>query len=284
MPQAYQGFVRSVVLFFTLFSSSFYPALALAPPEPRAGIEWQVKELAPGLTWQHAQFFDRRGQEQQAHILNLDLKTKEVQLAIIGANGCESVPEIGLRLEALAGINGGFFASGCASVSLLKIAGKLLATNAKSRGSFGLGSQGPLLQVIAKGQDWPEVDQALGGGPMLIINGRKTSQSDWNTEGFNPSYYGAHPRTWLALTDAGQILLGVIDGRRPTAAGMTLEELQQWIADRASDIRFALNLDGGGSSTLWIAGEGGVVNQPSDGQPRKVAHGIFLLRSTEQKE
>lgn len=39
----------------------------------------------------------------------------------------------------------------------------------------------------------------------------------------------------------------------------------------------ALNLDGGGSSTLWLDGK--VVNSPSDGQPRAVGNSLILLRS-----
>jgi hypothetical protein len=39
----------------------------------------------------------------------------------------------------------------------------------------------------------------------------------------------------------------------------------------------ALNLDGGGSSALWVRGVDGVVNRPSDGTERAVANAVVVL-------
>jgi exopolysaccharide biosynthesis protein len=76
-------------------------------------------------------------------------------------------------------------------------------------------------------------------------------------------YVARHPRTAVAIKD-DKILLITVDGRNEKAAGMSLFELAgflKWI--KAGD---AVNLDGGGSTTLWVRGyaEGGVVNHPSD--------------------
>ena len=65
-----------------------------------------------------------------------------------------------------------------------------------------------------------------------------------------------------------------VDGRQPgCSVGMTLAELASLMRELGcSD---ALNLDGGGSTTLWT--RGAVVNRPSDGQERAVADGLLLF-------
>jgi hypothetical protein len=64
------------------------------------------------------------------------------------------------------------------------------------------------------------------------------------------------------------VVLGTVDGRRPTAAGMTLDQLAAFAMSADVGCVDAVNLDGGGSSTMWIAGaltSHGVINYPSDG-------------------
>jgi exopolysaccharide biosynthesis protein len=56
-------------------------------------------------------------------------------------------------------------------------------------------------------------------------------------------------------------LLITIDGRNEEAQGMTLYELSRLM--KALKCEDAINLDGGGSTTMWIAKKG-VVNHPSD--------------------
>lgn len=69
-------------------------------------------------------------------------------------------------------------------------------------------------------------------------------------------------------------MLIVVDGRtKNIAAGMTYLEL----ANLAKDLNCteALNLDGGGSSTLWADGK--ILNTPSDGAARPVANALVLV-------
>lgn len=85
-----------------------------------------------------------------------------------------------------------------------------------------------------------------------------------------------HPRSAIALSaDSSRLMLAVVDGRRPWSVGMTLSELAEaLIALGASE---AMNLDGGGSSTLWIRGT--VVNYPSDASgERTVGNALFVLK------
>ncbi len=73
-----------------------------------------------------------------------------------------------------------------------------------------------------------------------------------------------HNRTAVGIRRDGTVLLVVVDGRHPAAAGMSLFELAETL--RYLGCVEALNLDGGGSSTLYVEGRphGGIVNYPSD--------------------
>lgn len=84
-----------------------------------------------------------------------------------------------------------------------------------------------------------------------------------------------HPRTSAGLSQDGRTLyLAVVDGRTTLSVGMTCPELGALMAELGAWT--AINLDGGGSTTMWLAGQG-VVNDPSDGAQRVVANhlGIF---------
>ena len=43
----------------------------------------------------------------------------------------------------------------------------------------------------------------------------------------------------------------------------------------------AVELDGGGSSTIWAMGK--ILNSPSDGRPRAIANGLILFRGRRTK-
>ena len=88
-----------------------------------------------------------------------------------------------------------------------------------------------------------ETTQALSGNRMLIENGRPVHQTRVEI----------HPRTAVAASADGTTLwLVVVDGRqRRYSEGVTLAELAEIILELGAD--FALNLDGGGSSTLVTA-------------------------------
>jgi len=94
-----------------------------------------------------------------------------------------------------------------------------------------------------------------------------------------------HPRTAIALTDEGYLLLITVDGRREETAGMSAKELTQFIR-RHVNPKFALNIDGGGSTTLWMRGTttpNGIVNYPTDNKQynhfgqRKIRNAVVVL-------
>ena len=83
-----------------------------------------------------------------------------------------------------------------------------------------------------------------------------------------------HPRTAVGLSkDRRALLLVVADGRREGVPGLTLPELAALLVEVGACT--ALNLDGGGSSALWLRDR--IVNRPSDGFERKVANHLGVV-------
>lgn len=98
--------------------------------------------------------------------------------------------------------------------------------------------------------------EALSSGPVLVLDGKSP---DFPME--RSFYYLRHPRTFVGVVD-GMIYLVVIDGRFPgQGEGASIPETAA-IA-RYFGCTDALNLDGGGSSTLW-SDKTGVINHPYD--------------------
>lgn len=91
-----------------------------------------------------------------------------------------------------------------------------------------------------------------------------------------------HPRTAIAKFPDGKILLVAVDGRRPKiSVGMTLQELAEFL--RSLGAVDGINLDGGGSTTMFL--DGRVVNNPSDaGGERRVGDAIIVTRRISWKQ
>jgi hypothetical protein len=119
--------------------------------------------------------------------------------------------------------------------------------------------------------DWATVSDAIGGGPVLVRDGRPVYRAN---EAFTVSQIAPrHPRTAIGQTADGRVLLVVVDGRQPGySVGMTTFEMALTMV-RLGAVR-AMQLDGGGSSTL--AFEGQVLNRPSDGRERPISTALML--------
>ncbi len=101
-------------------------------------------------------------------------------------------------------------------------------------------------------------NDALAAGPVLLLDGWE-ARDEWPTTSF---YTKRHPRTFVGTTNDGWVYLVVIDGRTPGKAdGASIHETA--LIARLLGIDNAINLDGGGSSTLWTS-KHGVVSNPCD--------------------
>ena len=117
---------------------------------------------------------------------------------------------------------------------------------------------------------FPGAVDVLGGNPVLLAGGVPQSQ-DLDGAG---DFFDRQPRTAVGVTADGQLLLVVVDGRQPGySVGMTLRELTDLMISLGA--RDAVNLDGGGSTTMWLNGQR--VNRPSDGFERGVGSALVVL-------
>lgn len=120
---------------------------------------------------------------------------------------------------------------------------------------------------------WRGTDHILAGGPRLLSQGQV--QLTTVDERFQPDVaVGRAPRTAVGITATGGVVLAVVDGRQPRlSVGLTLPETATFMQELGA--QSALNLDGGGSSTMVI--EGQVVNRPSDGRERPVNNALLVF-------
>lgn len=103
--------------------------------------------------------------------------------------------------------------------------------------------------------------EAVSGRPILVREGAVDQAALDTFETANQR----QPRTAIGLSaDARTAILVVVDGRRRSSRGATLYELARLMVELGS--HDALNLDGGGSSAMYVDRAGGVVNVPSRGR------------------
>ncbi|MGH2752415.1 MAG: phosphodiester glycosidase family protein [Actinomycetota bacterium] len=127
---------------------------------------------------------------------------------------------------------------------------------------------------------WPKVFDSVGGNPTLIEDGVVQKHSIYTGTSFAG---GRHPRTAVAYNSKNhKLFLVTVDGRQPGySVGMTLAGLTHFLRSRlgATD---ALNLDGGGSTTMVVKGK--VKGRPSDGSERPVSSALVLLPGADPGE
>ncbi|MCC6621112.1 MAG: phosphodiester glycosidase family protein [Deltaproteobacteria bacterium] len=228
---------------------------------------WQVVEVAPGVTWRQKVYASYAGGRQTINVLAVDLSHPEVAVRPHLGAGCSRPSAVGPAVGAIAVINGGFFDTGpgtCPPLDLVKIDGEVESTNrltGAAQRSFGVTAAGePLMAWVDAGADWPEAHHALGAYPSLVTDGAVRVEPDRDTSFFD----SRHPRSALGLTADGVLLLVTVDGRTDAGVGMTMAALAQHMVNLGAVD--AVNLDGGGSTAMWIRGQSldGIVNFPSD--------------------
>jgi hypothetical protein len=129
--------------------------------------------------------------------------------------------------------------------------------------------------LVQQGFDWTKVNQAVAGGPNLVTGG--TLALDAAAQSFNADFADKrHPRTAIGKTATGEIWLVAIDGRQGFSVGASLEELAK-VMQRLGCMD-AINLDGGGSTTLNLFGN--TINRPSEGKEREIANAILFYGKT----
>lgn len=114
--------------------------------------------------------------------------------------------------------------------------------------------------------EWKNVNHIISGGPYLVKDNNVYIDT---TEERLSAIGGRNPRTAIGYTKDNHLIMVTADGREGASIGLTLEELAKLMKELGCIN--AMNLDGGGSTVMYIQGE--IVNKPA------VSGGIPLSNS-----
>lgn len=163
--------------------------------------------------------------------------------------------------------------------------GVILSGHGKAQEFLDAINPGDKVELVLKFTDprWHEVEQAIGGRDILLVDGKVALPADTK----DTLITSRHPRTAIGLKPDGRLEIVVVDGRQPGYSdGMTLFELAAFMQKRG--IVTALNLDGGGSSVLAArnVGEYGLslLSRPAGGQERNVTNALVVFTTAPQGE
>lgn len=255
-----------------------------------AGLPWRSETISTGLIWKNALADSLYGHPQHLNLLEADMRRFRIGL-VFRTDSLIRTSRQAADAGTLAAVNAGFFDTRAGgSVTFMKIGGRVINVSMPKhvqeqseilRGAWLLDRKGRA-RVEAAGPDSVYFSKkyytVLLTGPLLIQNGERIALAD------RPFNTNRHPRTCACTTSSGALLLLTVDGRSAESHGMSLPELTDLLLEL--DCRHAVNFDGGGSTTMWLAGRSfnGVVNMPSDNKrfdhegERPVANAVVIRR------
>ena len=126
---------------------------------------------------------------------------------------------------------------------------------------------------VEHGADFNEAIHIVGAGPTLVKDGKIYVTAD--AEQFPADIrVGRAPRSAFGITQYGDYIFAVVDGRQAHSKGCTLTEWARILKNNFGAVE-AINLDGGGSSELIFKGQ--LVNSPSDGKERFIGDVLTII-------
>ena len=279
--------------------------------------DWSSKTLSRGVVWRSVHFThnDLFASNEAIHIIEITKKgLRDARLVVAHSDSLEKTSQLASTRHALAGINGSFFKmrgpdpdnrrdlNGVPKLEPSRLAvnrsvvyirehDSVIAENPPQKspkrqrhaqGSIALSDTGvTIIEDDSMDLNWEHHIKArdvMSTGPVLLLSGVNQPIGD------DAFCRNRHPRTAVGRKADGTVVLLVVDGRAAESAGMSIPELQRTM--RWLGCVDAINLDGGGSSTMYVRGEpyNGVVSYPSDNKKfdhegeREVANVLLLER------
>lgn len=252
-------------------------------------VSWNTERLDTGIYWKSYRGDSLFDSQQSINLVELflDSVSTEFKVAFL-EDSMVTTSEFASMNDALVAINGSFFREDTGgSVVFLKVDGTVIHEGhvnrnpVNERGAVGWSDNEPI-QILKKPDDgWlsSPYENILSSGPLLIFDSEIQSFND------NSFHQNRHPRTAVAITNDKRLFLVTVDGRSFQAYGMTIPELTNFLKNLGA--KDALNLDGGGSTAMWIRNmtETGIVNYPSDNLQfdhdgeSNVANALLILSS-----
>lgn len=257
---------------------------------------WKTDTL-DGMVLHQCQFDGKQlfASNQQIFVLEIP-DTSHYTLAFAHEPRRTRTSEMALKHNAVAAVNGSFFdMEKHFPICYLRIDSVNLGENTPGKdtvnrkyyqyGTLCLGGDSIVILKTDSSRHWEETlpyPNIMTAGPLLIWH--DTLQYMRNDRTFVTQ---RHNRTAVGIREDGTVLLFVADGRFKQAEGLTLTELQQLL--RWLGCRDALNLDGGGSTTMYLnlGDYQGVINYPSDNArfdhagERGVSNAVMVIKNAD---
>ncbi len=216
------------------------------------------------------------GLPQTVSVLEVDPR-EGARLALACPGGFVGTRAIGRARAAVAAVNGGFFDRQGRSVGVLRIGGEAFGARHDNRTTGVVIDERGRARIATDARaSFDGVRDVMTAGPLLVADGAVVAGAkDWSKT--------RHPRTAVGRRRDGVVVFVPIDGRTVASRGVSLAVLADYMRELGC-VR-ALNLDGGGSTTMWVRGEpeGGIVNHPCDNRrhdhagERKVPNAIVVI-------
>ena len=120
-----------------------------------------------------------------------------------------------------------------------------------------------------------KAETAIGGGPVLIHDAKIRITNNEERMFTGKAIDDKHPRTAMGYTADGKLIVLVVQGRMPgVAEGASLPQLAKLLLDLGCVE--ALNLDGGGSSSMLVNGKETI--KPSDKEGQRPVPAVFIIQ------
>lgn len=225
---------------------------------------WKWTKSQAGVTSGYATFrlFDKQASISAAHYPSSQLA---LSIAYHTGNNCLTTSQAGSEAGAAVAINGSFFnTTTLVANTFYASAGTIICNKAldtRSNGIVGIKKGGHDVDITVASTSLfssyaSTYYDVIASGPVLLQKGQvhKNPHNDFNDT--------SHPRSIIGKDKSGNIWMIVIDGRfAGLGDGASIEECS--LICKYLGLYDAINLDGGGSSSLWTP-ERGVINHPCD--------------------
>ncbi|HXH41011.1 MAG TPA: phosphodiester glycosidase family protein [Thermoanaerobaculia bacterium] len=242
--------------------------------------DWQP--VAPGVDFQ-----EFRDKNTDIFVVRVDLTNDAIR--VVGTRESDKgtkVSDYAARTHALAAINGDYFDDTFNPIGMtVGPCGEWdSAKKSKREGYLSIGGGEAVIKTQSEvdpdssAEDW--MTTTVSGWPALVVGCDALTAA--RLPGSDAFTRAPHPRTAVGLSrDRETLYLVVADGRRIGVPGLTLAGLGQFMVEHLQ-VCSAINLDGGGSSTMWVGDR--VVNKPADGVERPVSNHLAVVLEKDVKD
>ena len=231
-----------------------------------ANAKWQTT-TENGITHKRSQIAGLYGSTQSINIVEIP-RSRKLQFGISGNDGMRRTSQQATTHNAVAAINGTYYNMRVGnSVCFYKIDAEVIDSTSMSefqgRVDGAIKIHNGKLQILSWNKEIEQTYKGkrgtvLASGPILITDGKMEEWSEFGQDFINTR----HPRSAIFTKKDGTTVFLTVDGRsKGNADGMSIPELAQLV--KVLGAKDAINLDGGGSTTLWTKGAG-IVNYPCD--------------------